>query len=774
MKALLLSVSLLSYSAFAATDYFVAVNGDDARDGKTRETAKATLAGAVACLADQGDRVIVTDGVYSNESTTPLLLTNGWSIVGENGAAKTKILVKNSVCQFKLASADTEIRGLTIDFSTAPSRFTSTQGAGIALNPRGTIADCEFCNYKSPTADANVRPLVYVDTTGVSPIISNCTFRSCSTGNESAAAIYSVKGLPTVVGCTFADCAAGVGNVTCYGIVRLGDDNKNNNAGVIRNSIFLRCSSYSKSAVSASVIFMGTANAVAESCTLIDCQVKGETNAGMIGKKGKAYNCLVYRCTDANGDFADFVSGTTCSHCAAQRDVVGDGNVKLNDGDLEFACEVEGRYAILSGPTIDVGVERPWMSGATDIAGNARVVNGIPDIGCYEFVARPKTYYVATDGDDMNDGLTRMTAKATLAAAVACLTKPDERVLVTDGVYTNESETALLLTNGWSVVGENGASKAKVVVRKVSQQFNLASVGTSLRGLTIDYGKVPGRFSSGAALAANPRGTIADCEVCNYNVRTASGDYNGCPLITVTAAGVSPTVSHCTFRSCATGYGTACVLSTHTGQPTVDGCSFVDCAVGADGQLGYGIVRMGDANKVKAAGTLRNCLFLRCSTSGTDTTAGRRSAIVYLGTESALAENCSLISCKVRGTAVGGVVGGYDGTAVNCLVYDCANGDGTAAAVSSALVCNHCAAEIEIPGDDNITLEPGSLRFKRAKADDYTVVSGPTIDAGVNQTWMANATDVLGNARIVNEVVDIGCYEYGYDYTPPGLLLLLR
>jgi hypothetical protein len=50
----------------------------------------------------------------------------------------------------------------------------------------------------------------------------------------------------------------------------------------------------------------------------------------------------------------------------------------------------------------------------------------------------------------------------------------------------------------------------------------------------------------------------------------------------------------------------------------------------------------------------------------------------------------------------------------------------------------------------------------------------PLLDAGVNETWMADpvlGTDLAGFARIRDESVDIGCYEYQIS---GATLLLLR
>ena len=69
----------------------------------------------------------------------------------------------------------------------------------------------------------------------------------------------------------------------------------------------------------------------------------------------------------------------------------------------------------------------------------------------------------------------------------------------------------------------------------------------------------------------------------------------------------------------------------------------------------------------------------------------------------------------------------------------------------------NCVLDSERAGDNNVVADP---RFVNAANGDFHLAAGsPCIDAGVN-SYVAGATDLDGNARIVNGKVDIGCYEY--------------
>jgi hypothetical protein len=63
-------------------------------------------------------------------------------------------------------------------------------------------------------------------------------------------------------------------------------------------------------------------------------------------------------------------------------------------------------------------------------------------------------------------------------------------------------------------------------------------------------------------------------------------------------------------------------------------------------------------------------------------------------------------------------------------------------------------------------------QFLNAPQDRYTLrSSSPCINKGMPRPWHATATDLNGNPRLLQSVVDIGCYE-----TPPaaGFMVILR
>jgi len=68
---------------------------------------------------------------------------------------------------------------------------------------------------------------------------------------------------------------------------------------------------------------------------------------------------------------------------------IGDGtfadNLGCQSGDPLFRNSAIGNYILRTGsPCVDQGLAADWMATAVDLAGNPRLVNDVPDIGCYE------------------------------------------------------------------------------------------------------------------------------------------------------------------------------------------------------------------------------------------------------------------------------------------------------------------------------------------------------------------------------------------------------
>ena len=136
---------------------------------------------------------------------------------------------------------------------------------------------------------------------------------------------------------------------------------------------------------------------VVRNCTIVDGYA--EDNGGAY------YNCAVFNSICYNNDSGwqwgdDGGTGYQADSCDWGTLVVAFGGQLVNvyKGDPNFMDAASGDYRLAAGsPCIDAG-DNLYVTSDTDLAGNARIVNGTVDIGCYE-------YGSSSVGGSLTDGL---------------------------------------------------------------------------------------------------------------------------------------------------------------------------------------------------------------------------------------------------------------------------------------------------------------------------------------------------------------------------------
>lgn len=237
---------------------------------------------------------------------------------------------------------------------------------------------------------------------------------------------------------------------------------------------------------------------------------------------------------------------------------------------------------------------------------------------------------------------------------------------------------------------------------------------------------------------------------------------------------VSPTIRNCAFESNRTNEGGA--LHLEGGAPTVMNCSFVGNTsdfYGAAVSIRY------------SAPTLYNCLFL-------DNVGGSYAGAAYMsgpGTQATFV-NCTFYRNSAK---YGGAVysGGVDSPQqyVNCIFwgnvstqeskYADVGASGTAPVFAYCLIANSGGSDawdtdFGTDGGGNLEGDPGFLNIDSplgadglpGTADDGLQLASTSvcIDAGTDQG--VAGVDILGNARLAGDAVDLGAFEYGSE--PPA------
>jgi hypothetical protein len=126
-----------------------------------------------------------------------------------------------------------------------------------------------------------------------------------------------------------------------------------------------------------------------QSGALVNCTVawnSAGSGSGVFIESGSLTNCIVYSYFPnyylSNVDNWVKAGPGVFDHCCTTPDPGGEGNLVL---DPEFASPTNGDFRLLpSSACLRAGVVQDRMSGAFDLNGNPRTVNGAVDIGAYE------------------------------------------------------------------------------------------------------------------------------------------------------------------------------------------------------------------------------------------------------------------------------------------------------------------------------------------------------------------------------------------------------
>ena len=340
------------------------------------------------------------------------------------------------------------------------------------------------------------------------------------------------------------------------------------------------------------------------------------------------------------------------------------------------------------------------------------------------------TQYVATDGNDASNGLSFASAKLTIQAAVDALAPNGGLVLVAPGEYGVFAEVAI--TNAVTVRGV-ARDPAETVVFRVAtagytRVFNISHADARIEFLTVRNGYFYGAVQGGNIYLT--AGTVADCVVQNGHIQgwAASGG-------NIYLAGPDALVLRCVVTN-----------------GRLDGSGNVW------GGGGGGIFMVN--------GRVEQCLVAHNTTEDTGYGSGVR---VYGG----LLMNSTI----VRNGNVSGAVQADSGWVYNCVIVDNYGPNNTVEnggsvfgnqSLSPTQITNqrarffNCVTDVYV--NETCFSDPGQFAFRDAEKNNYRLTP-PSIarDNGVTNTTEAvlvSETDLDGNPRIVNDIVDIGCYEY--------------
>lgn len=346
--------------------------------------------------------------------------------------------------------------------------------------------------------------------------------------------------------------------------------------------------------------------------------------------------------------------------------------------------------------------------------------------------------------------------------------------------------TTINLTSGELLIGKNlkirGPGPNLLTVQRSSaldfRIFRIASA--TISGLTISGGKA--EFGAGVYCI---RGTITNCAITNNEAVGDSpkggGVYCDGGVISYCVISGNTVTSTNTdqYSAFAEGGGIYAINQSQTHHSSVtdntltgnyangaginaNGGTAQNCTVSGNTASGHWYANGGGV--YITGGLVRNCVI---SDNNAHTDRGAFSANWASGGGVYFNSGGTLESSTVFGNTLDGdtSTGGgltYGGQIRNTIIY----GNTATARMSvtgpnyylnpfGAATFTHCDSTPLPAGTGNIDSDPGF-----ASGGFHLDTGSPCIDAGTNQAWMTAATDLDGNHRIANGIVDIGAFEY--------------
>jgi hypothetical protein len=386
---------------------FAATNGGNIRPYTNWVTAASNIQDAVDMTASRAN---VSNGTY--DVTAPVTLDRSIQLIGVGGPAAT--VIRRSAGSVRVMAMQAGTSNAWVTGFTLRNGYTATDwigGAGLLMYG-GTISNCIVRdNVAERSADGAVPAFgggIYM-TGGLvvdSTIVSNATpnFWSGSGGG-----IYMAGG--TVLRCTI------ISN-TCIGLYETGGFDTRNGGGIYMTNgcqvidstirfntgregggVYMFAGSLLRNCLVADQVQGGgvqmTGGAV-ESCTIAgnnDWPLDGWSGLKITG--GSVSNTIVY----ANNAGAASVSksGGSFDYGISETTLAGVDNLTDSPQFLDPVAR-DYRLGSPSSAAVNSGTNMPWMTGATDLDGNGRIVNDIVDRGCHEFNAAGGPFIVAWEG----------------------------------------------------------------------------------------------------------------------------------------------------------------------------------------------------------------------------------------------------------------------------------------------------------------------------------------------------------------------------------------
>lgn len=372
-----------------SSSIFVSPTGSDENSGKSWDEALATIHAALA----KGPilTVFLAEGLYDVQAAAQV--ENQVQIVGSGERASVVRLAAKpedtsdrdkEQAVFYLNNANARLENLAI------TTGGKDHGRGVYV-ANGTVENCSITNCVTNNGRFNGAG-IYMKSGSVCNCFINDNMASSSGGNnKEGGGIYMEGGL--VENCTISS------NYACFARGGSGSGQGGGvriKGGTLRSSLVVGNLAHGKgSGVNAS-----GDTSVVENCTVVKNDNLSSTFTSGLYASGKTVvrNTIVRYNRNTAGEANVYRDSTATFDRVCTTDEAGETGVIA--AAPVFADAEGGDWRLTYCSCVDAGADMPWMAGATDLDGAARIAGEHVDIGCYEFVATGLacSFNVTTDG----------------------------------------------------------------------------------------------------------------------------------------------------------------------------------------------------------------------------------------------------------------------------------------------------------------------------------------------------------------------------------------
>ena len=437
---------------------------------------------------------------------------------------------------------------------------------------------------------------------------------------------------------------------------------------------------------------------------------------------GSLINCIIHNNSAGyNGNNWDDLYGipTIINSCTTPLPP-GEGNIDTDPG---FTGQ-DNLHLMYGSPCINTGTNESWMTNAVDIDGDARICDGIVDMGCDEFYA---------------SGLTgTLSAEILVNYTNTAVDFPVRFEAVTEGslhgMFWNFGDGSAFSNNYLATYAFDATGDYSVVL-------TVSNIDLTVSATTTIH-VVPGYTNFVSLSSTNPVSPYETWATAATNIQNGISANTLPGGVVLVSNGIYETASPTLSSRIAITNPVIVRAYNNTASTTIRGQSGIRCAYVGDDAMLDGFILSGASGVQYGGGT-------RCASSYAiirNCNIYSNSALIAAGAYKGKIQNCTIVN---NSSSYGAVA---HAEAENSIIYynDWPN-------ISDTKCSYTCTTPLPL-GGGNITNQPV---LARTSSGAYLLSSqSPCINAGTNKSWMTNSHDMDGESRILNEFVDMGADEF--------------